>query len=174
MSNKVELLNSILLVILLLTFINTLKIDILKLEDPYYMEHKSLKLETPKIDSSICRASDKVNITPKPHVNIKKMLNLFEPAKTAPIANNATPQTIIQEKPKPPKKQKNYQRLLNQLSVNGVMRGDNPKAVIYNRRTGKTTFVSKGDILLDTFTVESIENNKIILKADNRNFFLKF
>ncbi len=174
-SNKIEILNSVLLIFLLLFFIYVLKMDILKLDDPYYRARKVISMKANLSSDNQCANTALLKLEPKTNIDTKSLSNLFQ--QLPQTRAKPKPQKVVELKPAPKehkKKSPNYQKLLNQLSVNGVMKGPNPKAVIYNKRSGQTTFITVGDNLLNTFTVVSIENDKIVLEADGRNFAIKF
>ncbi|MFA5118164.1 MAG: hypothetical protein WC695_04850 [Candidatus Omnitrophota bacterium] len=61
--------------------------------------------------------------------------------------------------------------ILNDINLIGVIAGDNPQAVIEDKKTGKTFYVSKGQLIGD-LQVEDILDGKIILNLKGQKFEL--
>ena len=61
--------------------------------------------------------------------------------------------------------------LIKDLSLIGIISGDNPQAVIENKKTQKTYYLNKGQFL-DDFLVEDIQSGKVILNLNNQRFEL--
>jgi hypothetical protein len=61
--------------------------------------------------------------------------------------------------------------ILNDINLIGVIAGDNPQAVIEDKKTGKTFYVSKGQ-LIGELQVEEILDGKIILNLNGQKFEL--
>ncbi len=61
--------------------------------------------------------------------------------------------------------------LIKDLSLIGIISGDNPQAVIENKKTQKTYYLNKGQFL-DDFLVEDIQGGKVILNLNNQRFEL--
>lgn len=90
----------------------------------------------------------------------------LEPAKRRQIFISAAEQQSAQQ----PLKQVNKD-LIKDINLVGIITGDNPQAVIENKKTQKSYYLYKGGYI-DEFQVEDILEGKVILKYDNQKFEL--
>jgi type II secretory pathway component PulC len=60
---------------------------------------------------------------------------------------------------------------IKDISVTGIISGDNPQAVIEDKKNQKTYYLNKGQLLGD-LQVEDIQDGKVILKQNNQLYEL--
>lgn len=61
---------------------------------------------------------------------------------------------------------------IQDLSLMGIISGDNPQAAIQDKKTQKVYYVSKGESVAD-FLIEDIQDGKIILGYKGQRYELR-
>ena len=63
-------------------------------------------------------------------------------------------------------------QLATRLSLIGVVMGESPQAIIQDSQSGKTFFVTTGQVVVDGMVVESLQENRVVLSLDGETIDL--